>query len=154
MKAHLATSLSPAWPNIRIVRRDVGEALVAYDVELRAAAMMTASELMENAIKYGPSAPTKAEITFSLRGDADQIRIEVANQATPADVHALKLRVVDIAAAPDKRTLYMKRLTWLSAHPAESGQLGLCRVAYEGRFDLEVTHSDGVVTVLAKRGVP
>ena len=53
MKARLATSLSPEkWPNIRIhVRREVGEALETYPAEIRCAAMMTASELMENAIQ-------------------------------------------------------------------------------------------------------
>jgi hypothetical protein len=53
MQAHLELTFRPMWPNVRKIRHEVGIALERCPAELRSAAMMTASELVENAIKYG-----------------------------------------------------------------------------------------------------
>ena len=53
MQAHLQLSLAPMWPNVREIRERVGSALQECPPQLRSAAVMTSSELVENAIKYG-----------------------------------------------------------------------------------------------------
>ena len=153
MRANVRLNVPPAWPNIRLLRFKVGEALEDYPDDLRTAAMMAASELMENAIKYGEAPPSAPEIGFSMIGDAERVSIEVANGSTQTSARVLRERVAELSRVADKRALYVERLTWLLVHPAEAGQLGLYRIAYEGRFDLDASYSGGIVTVIARRGV-
>jgi hypothetical protein len=145
-------SLPLAWHYIRDIRKRVGEALSDSDSELRNATMMVASELVENAVKYGEDVVGATSILFSCSFDADHVRMVVKNGCT--DTHAirkLEQRIQQIADSPDKEALYMARLEELLEDPTESGKLGLYRVAFEGRFDLNATYSDRVVAVTATR---
>jgi hypothetical protein len=150
----LRMDLSHAWPSVRALRYQVGEALLGYPAEVRAAAMMTSSELVENAIKYGEEVPAAPRISFSLAADQGAVRIQVVNGATQADATRELQACVDlIARAPDREALYLARLHEICARTAEGGKLGLYRIAHEGGFDLRCTCVDGVVTVLATRNI-
>ena len=114
--------------------------------------MMTASELVENAVKYGEDVPAARCISFALTVDDETIRIEVSNGSTDKDgVRNLQSRVNEIARTPDKAALYVARLEKLLIEPAENGNLGLYRIAFEGQFDLACRYVDEVVTVTATR---
>jgi hypothetical protein len=130
----------------------VGDALEGYDSQLRHAATMTASELVENAVKYGEDVAAAPNIVFSFCFDGDQMQIVVSNGGTDLNgKRKLQDRVQQIADAPDKGALYMARLEELLADQTESGELGLYRVAFEGGFELRVTCTDDVVSVIATR---
>jgi hypothetical protein len=152
MEAKLQLTFAPMWPNVRKTREEVAAALEAYDPSVRNAAMMTASELVENAIKYGESVPGAETVTFSLEATPSRCRIRVVNGSTnAAGVSELARRVQELAQATDKQALYMSRLEELLAHAEESGKLGVYRIGFEGGFELECDYTNNVVTVTATR---
>jgi hypothetical protein len=148
----LQLTFAPMWPNVRKTRQEVGTALEACAPALRNAAMMTASELVENAIKYGEAVPGAETVTFSLEATAAFCRIRVTNGSTnTGGVAELARRVQELTQATDKQTLYLARLEELLAHADESGKLGVYRIGFEGGFELECDYTNHVVTVTATR---
>jgi hypothetical protein len=152
MHAHLELTFQPMWPNVRLIRQQVGTALEAGPADLRSAAIMTASELVENAIKYGESVAGAQTVTFSLEATPGEVRIRVANGSTNAHgVAELGRRVEEVQGATDKQALYLARLEQLLAEADESGKLGIYRIGFEGGFDLACDYTNEVVTMTATR---
>lgn len=148
----VSSSLPHTWDHIRKIRRQVGEALKEHDPDLCSAAMMVASELIENAVKYGEEVPAAPNIALSLGLTDGQLVICVQNGCRDSvGVSELSRRVREIEEAPDKSTLYMERLEQLLADPLDSGKLGLYRIAFEGQFDLHFDYSNQVVSIVATR---
>jgi hypothetical protein len=155
MHAHFSATLPHAWHNIRQIRERVNSALEAVkdcSSEVRRAAVMTASELAENAIKYGENVLAAPSVAFSLAADERVVRVQVSNGcASTTSVRQLQARIDDVTKAEDKGVLYVARLEELLAHPTESGKLGIYRIAFEGKFALECIYENLVVTVIATR---
>jgi len=152
MQAHLQLTFAPMWPNVREIRHRVGVALEECPAQLRSAAIMTASELVENAIKYGESVPAAKTVTFVLEATTESLLIRVVNGSTnAAGVAELGRRVQELRSAEDKQALYLARLEQLLANAEESGKLGIYRIGFEGGFDLELEYKNDVVTVTATR---
>src|ERR1041384_3846805 len=114
MEAHLQLTFAPMWPSVREIRQRVG------------AALMPASERVENAIKYGESVGGAQTVTFVLDVTPAQLSIRVVNGSTNAQgVAELERRVEELRSAPDKQALYLTRLEQLLADADESGKLGI-----------------------------
>ena len=97
-----------AWPMVRAIRQRVSEALSRQASELRVAAVMTASELVENAIKYGDAADGSDGIRVSLGIRPGLLLLEVSNRcANAAAVDELRARIDDITRSTDKEALYV-----------------------------------------------
>jgi hypothetical protein len=152
MQAHLQLSFAPMWPTVREVRQRVGAALADCPAQLRSAAVMTASELVENAIKYGETVPAASTVTLVLEVTPTLLSIRVVNGSTnAAGVAELERRVSELQSAEDKQALYLARLEHLLADADESGKLGIYRIGFEGGFDLRLEYMNDVVTVTATR---
>ena len=152
MQAHLQLTFEPMWPSVREIRQRVGSALEDCPASLRSAAIMTSSELVENAIKYGESVPAAKTVTFLLEATPEQLYIRVVNGSTNAHgVAELGRRVDELRHADDKQALYLARLEQLLADADDSGKLGIYRVGFEGGFDLQLEYRNSVVTVTATR---
>jgi len=154
-RARLNVTLEPVWPTIRKIRQQVGEALSAFPANVKSAATMAASELTENAIKYGESVASSMTISFKFERYDEQIRIEVSNGCTNLTaVQELLACIKQITEADDKEALYFARVQRLLENPQESGKLGLYRIALEGQFTLYTRYENEVVTVAATRNIP
>jgi hypothetical protein len=152
MQARLRLTFPPMWPNVRKIRHEVGTALEACPAALRSAAMMTSSELVENAIKYGEKVPGAEAATFLLEATPGLLSIRVVNGSTNAlGVAELARRVEELSRAEDKQALYLSRLEELLVHADESGKLGIYRIGFEGGFELECDYTNNLVTVTATR---
>jgi hypothetical protein len=141
------------WDHIRDIRELVMEELQSMPEEVQTAAAMTSSELLENAVKYADDRPPRHG-TFTLEHSDDILRIEISNLfAGKEAIRDLSEQIDRISAAEDKGELYVQRLTEIAMMDGESigGRLGLYRIAFEGNFDLELTSSNDVVTVIATR---
>jgi hypothetical protein len=115
---------------------------------------MVASELLENAVKYGETVPAAQKISVTLTVTETSITIIVTNGSADVDaVAALARRVDEITSAQDKSALYFARLEELMSQPAESGQLGLYRIAFEGEFEIQLCYRDQVVSMTATRTI-
>jgi anti-sigma regulatory factor (Ser/Thr protein kinase) len=152
MQAHLQLSFEPMWPNVREIRERVGAALEHCSPQLRSAAIMTSSELVENAVKYGERVAGAKEVTFVLEANAERLSIRVVNGSTnAAGVAQLQRRVAELTGTEDKQALYLARLEEILTSPDESDRLGLYRIGVEGGFDLQLDYKDEVVTMTATR---
>jgi hypothetical protein len=149
---HLQLSFAPQWPHVREIRERVGAALESCPAPLRSAAVMTSSELVENAVKYGESVPAAQTVTFLLEATAARLSIRVANGSTnAAGVAELQRRVKEMHGAKDKEALYLARLEEILVNPEESDRLGIYRIGFEGGFDLQLDYQNEVVTITATR---
>ena len=156
MSTILRTSIPPSWSTIRVARDSVRQALAEYAEVFVRAAVMTASELLENAIKYGENVPGASEGLLTISIAENRIEIETVNGSTDREsVHQLLDHVRLIKEANNKETLYQEQLKRLmaSSDDDKSTQLGLYRIACEGGFDLDCTYSDAIVTVTATRRI-
>jgi anti-sigma regulatory factor (Ser/Thr protein kinase) len=140
------------WQRVREVRRSVEEAGKDLPSELRTAAVMVTSELVENAVKYGESVADCSDIQVRLVISDERITVEVSNGVTsPGELTELFERVRQISESDNKEQLYMARLTELLEQPGTSGKLGLYRIGFEGKFDLESVLEGQTLTVRAQR---
>lgn len=150
----ISLSIPILWEYVREVRRMVRDALAGRDEGLRSAATMVASELVENAIKYGESVHGAPDVTFSLTVGTDCLTIEVTNGvASTTALDDVREALDQIGQAGDREALYVSRLERLLARPSQQGKLGLYRVGFEGGFDLRYTYVQSVLTVTATRGI-
>jgi hypothetical protein len=155
MGTSIGVRVPHTWSHVRIIRERVGEELLGAGPALRSAAMMTASELTENAVKYGEDVPAAAHVAFDMWLDESRVTIRVSNGTRDKlGVRELQRRVNEVRNAPDKAALYTARLEELLVKPSESGKLGIYRIAFEGGFGLQCEYADDVVTVTATRERP
>ena len=142
------------WSEVAAVRDRVQELLGDVPEAVRTAAVMTASELVENAVKYGESVPGAENASVVVEKDGEHLRIVVENGVAAAEtVEDLMRHVERVTNAEDKTKLYVERLRELMTSGGGASKLGIYRIACEGGFDLECTYAGQVVTVTASRRV-
>ncbi len=145
------------WDLLRDVRARVGDHLRLADPDVRDAAMMVASELVENAIKYGRTGTDAPEPRIRIEERAGKLELCVSSGIRSVEAARSTIdRIETIQKAPDKMALYVSRLREISEHPRQAAtptQLGLYRVCAEGEFDLTCRLEDNVLHVSATRGL-
>lgn len=150
--ALLDMPLRTMWSEVQDVRDKVESLLADLPPEARDATVMTASELVENAIKYGEPVPAAPHATVSLDRDGDVVRVVVRNgAASEAAARELISHVERLSSATDRMALYVDRLRELMTSPGGGSRLGIYRIGCEGGFDLRADYTDRVVTVTATR---
>lgn len=151
----LSRCIAPAWATVREIRTTVRELLVEYPSEFNHAATMVCSELLENAIKYGEGVAAAPMIQFQLALLAQQLQVKVINGSTDSvGVDELMYHVRLVKESSDKEALYLARLDELLTNPCTTTKLGVYRIAHEGRFSMDCTYINEVVTVTATRSLP
>ena len=143
------------WRNIELLRTSVLNCLatVFHSHDYCQTVSMIASELLENAVKYGEW-EDRDRNSFRLRVDGDDggVQVEVCNPVDPAspELEAVLATVAAIQehSAPE---VYRQRLATIAAQgPDEQASgLGLVRIAYEGECRLEAQVEGDVLRVRA-----
>ena len=152
----LKLSVPSLWDLLGDVRQQVASHLQSVSEELRDAAVMAASELVENAIKYGRSItadglPASLEVELS-----DVIRLTITSSVRNEQLANETIDRIDaIKGSPDRLALYESRMEELMRLPFKSStsQLGLLRVAGEGSFELEGKMVGTMLQIVATRRV-
>ncbi len=102
---------------------------------------MTASELMENAIKYGTWTQADEFISLAIDVSDRAVVVEVENPVVddPAAVRQLDDRIQWMRGFQSPFQAYVERLKQVSSQSYQEGEsgLGLCRIAYEARCLLD-----------------
>lgn len=147
--------IDPLWDTVKEIRDKVEASLGGYEKELIDASKMTASELIENAVKHGSSLQEKAGIKFEFIASKTQIKVIVKNKIhSQDDYDILKGHIDQIHATGNPEELYVNRLRILMENTKlVKTQLGLFRIAYEGEFALNYKFEDDVVIVTATRDI-
>jgi hypothetical protein len=149
----LELTLPPDWDAVRVVwsacHRMLSRSGLGDDEAY--ALSMVAQELLENAVKYGASG---AEVIRLLVRVADEdVTVEVRSQVD-GDARSLEAFggvVGRLRAAPDPYEAYVERLRLVAAGADAGGasELGLARIAYEGRCALDFRVDEGILAVSA-----
>jgi hypothetical protein len=153
-KNSIKVLINPTWNVISEIRKKTADLLKDYDQSLLDATMMVASELMENAVKYGQAVPSESMIEFQLSVNG-RITIKVTNGLTSEkDLLTVKIHIDKIKTSGDPGLLYTERLKELLENPKQGiSQLGLYRIAYEGEFKLDYSYNDKLLTIIAQRDI-
>jgi hypothetical protein len=136
------------WDRIELVRRAVCDSADAVfaDEQFRDAIGMIASELLENAVKYGAAdAPIEVSVIRAFcDGGTDVVEVVVTNEAqdTSPNLDVLRERLAWLGTFEDPVQAYQAALLSAANNEIEGG-LGLVRVAYEGRATLACEVAQG-----------
>ena len=151
----ISLSITPTWSILKEVQEKTEQFMKNKNTksEYIDATVMCASELVENAIKYGSSVSGQNLITFDLSTIDDKVFIKVSNGIKDEmDVRNVKEHIDNLKKTDDPGSLYTERLRELMDNPKPgASQLGLYRIAYEGEFTLDYKYQNGVLTVKAER---
>lgn len=155
MQQGILIDIPLVWEQVRTVRQRVAEALAAQPEELRLNAIMVASELAENAVKYGAAVPGLESAHFSLQLTSTELRIQVANGVTSSrQAERVGNMLSQMSTQEHGKERYVSRLLELARNPMQSTRLGLYRISYEGNFQLEYSYANKVLTLTARRSLP
>ena len=121
------------------------------DAACREAVVLAVAELAENVVKYGAHDTGAATLGIGLQGKV--VRIRVKNPVNSGiDARSVVEAVSRIASSSDVKDLYRQRLAKLFANPdLPRAQLGLLRIAFEGRFRLRCEYHDPFIELVAER---
>ena len=101
-----------------------------------------ASELMENAIKYGVWSDGEEHLHLRVWGDSHRAHVQVENPVDPsvagasACVDELMATLRWLNDFDNPEDAYKARILEVAAAPSGTTKLGLARIAYEGRCKL------------------
>jgi hypothetical protein len=147
---NLTLSVIPEWERIDMVRKTTREFLTEHNVEDddTDAVVMIASELAENAIKYGNFDPEDT-IRFSIDVADRRITVEVENKIDrDGNAHWKNLdkTIQWIRGFQTPFQAYIERLKQVSTSKNDESGLGLVRIAYEGQgiLDFFINRTDQV----------
>jgi len=150
---NLSFSINPTWEVVRNIEEKLRSIFQPDDSEIFYSTIMTVSELVENAIKYGSATQTVKSINLNFVADEKSIVIIVSN---PIDnvghLEVVKSHLDRIKNSNDPQQLYIQRLQDLLENPnIKNSQLGLYRIAYEGQFALNYGYENNILTIKAIR---
>ena len=143
--------VTPIWALVSSVRNRIRDLLSNKDQEIAVAVSFAASELIENAIKYG-----KPEIEIDCSLDYPDIILSVSNiTQNRADQEELKKHIDTIRVAKDPFDLYVQQLRKMMEQPDSNArtQVGLYKIVCEGKFTLDYAMTEDHITVIARRNL-
>jgi hypothetical protein len=152
----LDLAVSPAWRHVDRIRTAILNAVSAIlkDDERCHDVGMVASELVENAIKFGDwERAEKPRLHVAVRGDSRGLSVEVRSPVDPSAENLARLREIiqALERAPTPAQAFRERLLAIAGEGSSGSQsrLGILRIASEagGRVSAEVQGSELRVTV-------
>ena len=151
----LTFSITPAWEVVRRIEAKISSLFKDVDSELLNSTTMVLSELIENAVKYSDSSPEVKSININFVADNKSIIIIISNPVSNQNNVALvKRHIVRIQNTDNPQSLYIERLQQLLDNPQITyTQLGLYRIAYEGKFKLSYGYGNNILTIKAIRKI-
>jgi hypothetical protein len=143
---------APARSQLRGLRLRVDSMVAAgvMDRELACRVSMAATELAENAVKYGVG--TGAQVRIELDSARAIIRVESHNEATPENI-AEVTRLVAQVNQGDAEQAYQDALLNAALADNMASKVGLARIRCEGRMDLRCEISNHSVRIIAEHAL-
>lgn len=128
--------ISPSWSAISQIRKQIRLSLRTFEKESADKAEIIASELLENAIKYGNSDVCRTGVLFRFEVDLDSIFLSVSNSIFDEYNKLNFLRIMDeIKNSKDLHKLYIDRLKSIMVKAdIKESELGLYRIFYNNNI--------------------
>jgi hypothetical protein len=127
------------WENVDRVRTSVISCVRAVFADVGDGHTLgtVASELMENAMKYGEWPHLGGRVHIRIWGDRDRLHVQVENPiAAGHDVRELMDTIAWLNGFADPEDAYRERMLEIASAQDGRTRLGLARIAYEGRCKL------------------
>ena len=143
MDSVLQQKIKPEWEEAERVRGESADFLAGHGFsgDLSFALSMVASELVENAVKYGDYQRRDSGISMELQVASTDVTIEVRNPIDQSSEHFRRLDYIIqwIRGFQNPFEAYVERLKAVSESALGKGEsgLGLVRVAYEAQAILD-----------------
>jgi hypothetical protein len=143
MDSVLRKRVRPEWDEAERVWEESAAFLPAhgFSADLSFALSMVASELVENAVKYGDYGRSDRDISIAIEVGTTDITIEIRNPIDQASEHFHRLDAIIqwIRGFQNPFEAYVERLKAVSESSLGQGEsgLGLVRVAYEAQAILD-----------------
>lgn len=131
--------IEPEWNIIKKIKEFINNEpdILSRGEDFREATLLTAIELVENALKYSDGEPPQS-VHFEFEIKAGVVEIVVRNASSDdANQTALSETLAKIKAA-NPFDLYVERLEQIRDNPDGHSRMGLVRIAYEGEYALEL----------------
>jgi hypothetical protein len=140
------------WDSVGQVRLEAGILFSNFEPAVRDAAVMVASELTENIVKYGAPLDGQPVGFVSFELDGDNFTISSHNAvAHNNNLQAVQALLDQISDSEDPRDLSLARLRQLIEGKIEGpSQLGLLRVATDGGCEINHSYANAVLTIVAE----
>ena len=153
-KRYLKFSIPNHWRHNPEVRRSVATLLEGLPSDFVHSATMAASELTENAIKYGTSTSETAEILVAIQIQEGRLSIRVTNGCDNPEALQRLSAHVDAVNRTDPYDMMVARIHDLKTRQRKTVGLGIYRIAAEGGFNLRLeSEGNNTVTVVAERSL-
>ncbi len=147
------TRVSNAWANIELLRQAViASARAVFDDDMSVSIGTVASELMENAVKYGAWGNAAVQtMRVAVRGRESAIEVDVEAPSSPEGAENLERHLAWIRSYPSAEAAYHARILALSTEPPDRrSSMGLLRIAVEGACTIHAELSpENLLTVRA-----
>jgi hypothetical protein len=134
------TRVTSSWANIELLRQAViASARAVFDDETSVSIGTVASELMENAVKYGVWEGAAVQtMRVAVRGREKTIEVEVEAPSSAEACAELDRHLDWIRSFPTAEHAYQARILELTTSPPDKrSSMGLVRIAVEGPCAIE-----------------
>lgn len=154
MTHELNLTLRPDWQEVEQLNEQAMEFLRGTgiaDAEVDTYTMVIC-ELAENGIKYGdPSQPISLDVQVRAKTVSVQVKNKVRSEAQ-GHLRELDQTLQWIRGVQDPYQAYLERIRELSREPIANARscLGLIRIMYEGRSDVDFVLDDDTLNVSAQ----
>ena len=148
--------VTPSWGVIAQIKKQIRVSLRENEQALIDRIEIIASELLENAIKYGIENDKSPQVSFEFKVAHDKVFISVKNGTTSRDFLEDFIRIMaEIKSSQSPHELYINRLKMLMNHPEDStSRIGLYRIANQKdilHFDYTISDETLEVTIEVNR---
>ncbi len=140
------------WNSLEWVRNRIERKLENYGKKIVDSSVMAASELIENAIKYGKPAGREKNIEIVVAVDKAGIKIVVSNPVKSSEEYEeVKRHIKRIEDSGDPGSLFVDRMLTLAndGNSDRKTMLGLIRIANEGGFELKCGFDNLILSIAA-----
>ncbi|MBN2509398.1 MAG: hypothetical protein JXB03_03940 [Spirochaetales bacterium] len=136
-KEYIELKFSPHWNYISAARSFLQNFLaISTGDQTRADRIaMSASELLENAVKYSVNSETYMYV--GVDHESRSVSITVTNESTPESIQALKA-IFDKVTKGDPLEAYVSQMKEAATRSDGKSQLGLVRIRYEAGAELSM----------------
>jgi len=137
----------PRWTYIATVRSFLQSFLSITLVDNKWADVisMSASELLENAVKYASEEGTKIQIEH--RKEENKLYLNVENFSVLEDIEILK-KEIDVINEGDPQEMYLKKMQEAAFRTDGKSQLGLARIRYESNAIIRLKTENNLVKII------
>jgi diguanylate cyclase (GGDEF)-like protein len=153
----LQMTLRPIWGKFEEFGKEIEKFLSPRHPDVIYGTKMVATELIENAIKYGnfQKSNQNIDLTISLTNDVITIKVSNWKHAGTDDIVKLQHIITLLQNKENKREIFTERLRNIFESSGNFGtsQLGLIRIVYEAQFDLTLEEDDERIFVTASRNL-